>query len=73
MHLLGKYEDRVFDDREITFTVNETPTDEVVEGIQLALTHFGKNEKSRYDAKNSLFMEIEIVSSSIFHFICLSD
>lgn len=47
MHLLGKFGDRVFDDREVIFSVNETPTDEVIEGIQAALLHFGKNEKSQ--------------------------
>lgn len=47
MHLLGKYEDRVFDEREVTLSVNETPTEEVIEGVQIALLHFGKNEKSR--------------------------
>lgn len=48
VHLVGKYEDRVFDDRELTFSVNETPNDEVIEGIQVALLHFNKGETSRY-------------------------
>lgn len=47
VHIVGKHNDRVFDDRELSFSVNETPEDEVVSGIQTAILHFGKGEKSR--------------------------
>lgn len=47
VHLLGKFEGRVFDDRELSFDLGEVPEDEVVDGVQKALTHFGRGEKSR--------------------------
>lgn len=47
VHIVGKHEGRVFDDRELSFSVNETPEDEVISGIQTAITHFGKGETSR--------------------------
>lgn len=45
-HMVGEYEGRVFDDRTETFTLGETLDDVVLSGIQTALTHFGKGEKS---------------------------
>lgn len=45
--LIGSFEGRVFDEREITFSIGEIPEDEVISGIQKALTHFGKGETSR--------------------------
>lgn len=47
VHLVGKYEDRVFDDRELSFNIGEIPDDEVISGVQTALLHFGKGETSR--------------------------
>lgn len=45
--MVGEYEGRVFDDRTETFTLGETLDDEVIYGIQTALSHFGKGEKSK--------------------------
>lgn len=44
--MVGKYEDRIFDDRTETFTLGETLDDVALSGIQTALLHFGKGEKS---------------------------
>ncbi|XP_055298663.1 FK506-binding protein 59 isoform X2 [Sitodiplosis mosellana] len=47
VNLIGSYEGRVFDERNLTFSIGEVPDDEVISGVQKALTHFGKNETSR--------------------------
>lgn len=47
VHIVGKHEGNVFDDRELTFNIGEIPEDEVISGIQSALLHFGKGETSR--------------------------
>lgn len=47
-HIVGTYEKRIFDDREVKFNIGEIPEDEVISGIQNALTHFGKGETSKY-------------------------
>lgn len=46
--MIGKYEDRIFDERTVTFGIGETPDDEIISGIQTALLHFGKGEQSRF-------------------------
>lgn len=48
IHLSGSYEGRVFDERDTTFSIGEVADDDVIAGIQKALTHFGKGETSRY-------------------------
>lgn len=47
-HIIGTYEKKTFDDREVKFNIGEIPEDEVISGIQHALLHFGKGETSRY-------------------------
>lgn len=47
VHLIGKFEDRVFDERDASFNIGEIPDDEVIPGVQAALLHFGKGETSR--------------------------
>lgn len=47
VNLIGSYEGRVFDERDLTFSIGEIPDDEVISGVQKALTHFGKGETSR--------------------------
>lgn len=47
VHLVGSYEGRVFDERDLSFSIGEIPEDEVISGVQKALTHFGKGEISR--------------------------
>lgn len=44
----GSYEGRIFDERDGTFSLGETPEDKVISGIQKALLHFGKGETSRW-------------------------
>lgn len=46
-HIIGKYEGRIFDERDVDFNVCEVPEEEVISGIQHALLHFGKDETSR--------------------------
>lgn len=46
-HLVGKFEDRIFDERDVSFVVGEVSDDEVISGVQTALQKFGKDETSR--------------------------
>lgn len=43
----GSHEGRVFDERDLTFSIGEVSDDDIIPGIQKALTHFGKGETSR--------------------------
>lgn len=56
VRLSGSYEGRVFDERDITFSIGEIPDDEVISGIQKALTHFGKGEISRWEYNFNKFL-----------------
>ncbi|XP_071637978.1 FK506-binding protein 59 isoform X1 [Temnothorax longispinosus] len=47
IHLVGKYNDEVFEDREIEFILGEGEDVGIVEGVELALPRFLKGEKSR--------------------------
>lgn len=47
VHLVGTYEGRVFDERDVSFNLGEVPETEVIPGVQEALKHFGKGETSR--------------------------
>lgn len=38
----------MFDERDVSFNIGEIPDDEVISGVQKALTHFGRGETSRY-------------------------
>lgn len=45
---MGRLGDRVFDDRKcVEFTVGEVPDSVAIQGVQLGLLHFGKDETSR--------------------------
>lgn len=44
--MIGEFEGRIFDDRTESFTLGETLDDVALSGIQTALLHFGKGEKS---------------------------
>lgn len=46
-HIIGSYEGRVFDERDVEFDLGEVPDDEIISGVQTALLHFGKDETSR--------------------------
>ncbi|KAJ6647718.1 FK506-binding protein 59 [Pseudolycoriella hygida] len=47
VHLVGKFEDRIFDERDVSFVIGEVSDDEVINGVQTALQKFGKDETSR--------------------------
>ncbi|CAG0893865.1 unnamed protein product [Darwinula stevensoni] len=47
VHLLGKYDGRVFEERDVTFTVGEGCEHGILQGIEIAIKKFKKCEKSR--------------------------
>lgn len=47
IHVTGKYEDKIFDDRDVTYTLCEYRSANVVKGIDRALVKFKKNECSK--------------------------
>ena len=51
--IVGKYEDKTFDERTVTFTVGEAAEKDVIDGIDIAVTKMRKQEKCR------LFVEPE--------------
>lgn len=59
----GTHEGRVFDERTITFSIGEISDDEVIPGIQKALTHFGKGETSRWVQFEHLFGELNVMNT----------
>lgn len=61
VHLVGNYESRTFDDRELTFSIGEVSDDEVISGVQKALTHFGKGETSRLVTHKKLSIRITLI------------
>lgn len=51
VQLLGTFENRSFDDREVTFTIGEGCEENIIPGIEIAMENFKKNEKSRLKIK----------------------
>lgn len=47
IHMAGKYENRVFDERDIEFNIGEGSEVGVIAGVELALEKFHQNETSR--------------------------
>lgn len=47
VHITGRYDGRIFDDRDVEFNVGEVPESEVCAGIQFGLLHFVKDETAR--------------------------
>lgn len=47
VHLVGKYKDEVFEDRDVEFVLGEGEVVGIVEGVEIALQRFLKGEKSR--------------------------
>ncbi|CAL1683745.1 unnamed protein product [Lasius platythorax] len=47
IHLVGKYNGRVFEERDVEFILGEGEIVGIVEGVEIALTHFLSGEKSR--------------------------
>lgn len=44
-------EDRIFDDREVTFTVGEGSEEQIIPGIEIAVEKLKKNEKAQLKIK----------------------
>lgn len=51
MHITGTYENKIFDDRDVTFTVGEGCEENIIPGLEIAVEKFKKNEKSRLKIK----------------------
>lgn len=47
VHLIGKYEGNIFEDRDVIFTVGEGSEANIIPGIEHAIEKFKKNETSR--------------------------
>lgn len=47
VHLIGKYNDKVFEERHVQFALGEGQEFGIVEGIERALEKFSSGEKSR--------------------------
>ncbi|KAJ8969796.1 hypothetical protein NQ317_003301 [Molorchus minor] len=47
VHLAGKFENRVFDERDVSFTLGEGSEANIIPGIEIALEKFKKKETSR--------------------------
>ncbi|KYN39332.1 hypothetical protein ALC56_06258 [Trachymyrmex septentrionalis] len=47
IHLTGKYNDEVFEDRDVEFVLGEGEVAGIIDGIEIALQRFLKSEKSR--------------------------
>lgn len=47
VHLIGKYNGKVFEERDVEFTLGEGEILGIVEGIEIALQRFLNGEKSR--------------------------
>ncbi|KAL0106891.1 hypothetical protein PUN28_015430 [Cardiocondyla obscurior] len=52
IHLVGKYNGEVFEDRDVEFTLGEGEIVGVVDGVEIALQRFLKGEKSRLFIKS---------------------
>lgn len=47
VHLQGKYEGNIFDERDVTFTIGEGSEEKIIPGIEKAIERFKKGEKSK--------------------------
>jgi len=47
VHLIGKYNGQVFEERDIAFTLGEGAAVGVIEGVEIALQRFYNGEKSK--------------------------
>lgn len=52
MHLSGKFENRVFDERDVSFTVGEGSEANVVDGVERAVEKMKKGETARLVIKS---------------------
>jgi FK506-binding protein 4/5 len=54
VHLIGKYEGRVFEERDLEFNIGEGSEFGVIEGVEVALEKFSQGETSRLVIKPQL-------------------
>lgn len=47
MHLIGKFENKVFDERDVSFTVGEGSEANIIEGVEKAVEKMKKGETAR--------------------------
>ena len=47
VHLVGKYNGQVFEERDVEFTLGEGEVVGIVDGVEVALPRFTRGEKSR--------------------------
>lgn len=52
MHLVGKYDDTVFEDRDVQFNLGEGEDVGIVKGVEIALETFKNGEKARLNIKS---------------------
>ncbi|XP_074096139.1 FK506-binding protein 59kD isoform X1 [Cotesia typhae] len=52
IHLVGKYNDKIFEERDVTFNLGEGEDQGIVEGLEAALAKFRIGEKSRLVIKS---------------------
>ncbi|XP_034942367.1 FK506-binding protein 59 isoform X2 [Chelonus insularis] len=52
IHLVGKYNDKVFEERDVQFNIGEGENEGIIEGLEHALKRFKGNEKSRLKIKS---------------------
>jgi len=46
VHIVGRHEDRVFEDRDVSFVVGEASEAGIVDGVEQAIKKFRKGERS---------------------------
>ena len=54
MHIVGKYQEREFEDREVIFTHGEGENEGIVKGVEEAIIGFSRGEKARLKVKSAL-------------------
>lgn len=59
IHLTGKYNDEVFEDRDVQFCLGEGEKDGIVEGVERALESFKSGEKSKLKIKSKYAFKSE--------------
>ncbi|KAI4504600.1 hypothetical protein M0802_000150 [Mischocyttarus mexicanus] len=59
IHLTGKYNDEVFEDRDVQFCLGEGEKDGIIEGVEKALEKFRSGEKSKLKIKSKYAFKAE--------------
>ncbi|XP_017793268.1 PREDICTED: FK506-binding protein 59-like isoform X2 [Habropoda laboriosa] len=75
VHLTGMYNDKIFEDRDVSFSLGEGENCGVIEGVEIALESFKAGEKSRlkikskYAFKNAGKPEFDIPANATVEYI----